>query len=112
MGRRRAAPERLRLRGLLRDPHRPGRSLPADGKEDHDRLRLRDAVRGRQDQTHAEDLARRTGDEGARLDLTLSVGRAGQSERSWPSALARYSMSVSGCAPAKVSASSPAPERL
>jgi len=58
------------LRRLLRHAHRPGRPLPADGQEDGDGLRLRDVLRRRQGQAHAEDLARRSGDERSRLGLS------------------------------------------
>src|SRR5215472_7905619 len=71
VGGRRTAQERLGVRRLSRDPHRSGRSLPANGQEDEYRLCLRHAVRRRQDQAHAEDLARRPRNEGARLDLKL-----------------------------------------
>ena len=46
-----------------------GGPVPPTGKQHQHRLRLRDAVRGRQDRPHDEDLARRAGDEGARLGL-------------------------------------------
>lgn len=50
-----------------RHPHRPGQPLSADRQDRGVRLRLRDAVGGRQDPPHDQDLACRLGAETTRL---------------------------------------------
>jgi hypothetical protein len=66
------AEQRRRVRRFSCHSYGPRRPGSRDRPPHQHRLRLCDAVRRRQDRPHDQDLARRSRDEGSRMDLTNS----------------------------------------